>query len=122
MSNKILVKVGSLDLTPYISSYKPEYNVLVADTGRSALGNLRIQVVNRKVKLNITLRPLSQSELTPIFAALEPFAKLTVEYWDVKSGTQKTIFCYPSTLSPDMYWNYQQNAFYKDLSFSLIEL
>jgi len=122
MSNKILVKVGSLDLTPYLMDYKTDYNVLVADTGRNAAGNLRLQVINRKAKLNIRFRPLNEDEMKTILLAIKPFTGLSVQFWDVEQKAQRTITCYTNTASPDMYWNKGENALYKDMSLALIEL
>lgn len=122
MTTKVLVKVGATNLTPYLKGYTVDYNVLVADTGRNARGNLRLQVINRKAKLNLVFRPMNEEEMSIVLLAIKAFSPLTVEYWDVESQTQKTAQMYPNTASPNMYWNAAENALYQDLSLNLIEL
>ena len=42
--------VNSLDMSPFLSKLKPEYNVLVSDkSGRNARGNTTIDIVNKKL-------------------------------------------------------------------------
>lgn len=126
MADKILVKIGSVDLSPYIKTYKVDYNVLVRDDGRNAAGNATINIVNRKYKINTVLRPLTEAEMTILLDAIQPFV-MSVQFWDTKTKTQLTRTMYVNTASPDMYWNKQvsagvQEALYNDLPLNWIEL
>ena len=121
MSNKILLRVGSTNLTEYVKSYQVDYNVLVKDEGRNARGNLTLSVLNRKAKVNIVFRPLNEAEMATILSAVEGFV-LSVQFWDPQTETQKTKTMYVNTASPNMYSNRAESALYNDLSLNFIEL
>lgn len=121
MPSKILVKIGSTDLTSYIKSYQLDYNVLVKDEGRNARGNLTLSVLNRKAKVNVVFRPLNETEMALVLTTIKGFV-MNVEFWDTETQTQKTKQMYVNTASPDMYSNRAQKALYNDLSLNFIEL
>lgn len=119
--SKILLKIGATDLTPFIKKYKVDYNVLVKDDGRNAAGNAIINIVNRKVKLNCTFRPMSDSAMQNLLALVEPFV-VSVYYWDTKTGSQLTKTMYISTPSPDFYNNANNNGLFNDFDLNFIEV
>ena len=119
--SKILAKIGSFDLTPFIKSYQLDYNVLVKDEGRNARGNLTLTVLNRKAKVNLVFRPLNETEMKNILVAIQPFV-FTVEYWDAQTQTQKTASMYVNTASPNFYTNAGEVGIFNDMSLNFIEL
>jgi hypothetical protein len=121
MSNKILLKVGSTDLTQYLKSYQVDYNVLVKDEGRSARGNLSLSILNRKAKVNVVFRPLNETEMALVLGVAHAFV-MNVQYWDTRTQTQRTVQMYVNTPTPNMYSNRAEKALYNDLSLAFIEL
>ena len=119
--SKILLKIGATDLTPLLKKYQVDYNVLVKDDGRNAAGNAIINIVNRKVKLNCTFRPMSDSEMHSLMALVEPFV-VSVYYWDTKTETQLTKTMYINTPSTDFYSNANNSGLFNDFSLNFIEV
>ena len=119
--SKILLQIGTTDLTPYIKSYKIDYNVLVKDDGRNASGNATINIINRKSKLNVVFRPTSEAEMATILAAIGSFV-VSVNHWDVKSQSQLTKTMYVNTPSPDFYTNRNETGLFNELPLNFIEL
>jgi len=121
MSNKILLKAGDTDLTPYIKSYQLDYNVLVKDEGRNARGNLSLSILNRKAKVNVVFRPLNEEEMALVLGVAHAFV-MDIQYWDSRTEAQRTAKMYVNTASPNMYSNRNETALYNDLSLNFIEL
>ena len=119
--SKIYVKVGAVDLSPYIKSFKADYNTLVKDDGRNARGTAIINIVNKKMKLNVVFRPTSEAEMSIILNAIEPFV-VSVQYWDVKSQSQIIKSMYINTPSPDFYTDKPSGAVFNEMSLNFIEL
>lgn len=119
--SKILLEIGVTNLTPFIKSYKLDYNVLVKDDRQNASGNATINIINRKTKIGIVLRPTSEEEMTTILAAIDGFV-VSVNHWDTKTQSQMTKLMFVNAPSPDFYTNRNEVGLFNDLSLNFVEL
>lgn len=119
--SKILIKIGSADLTPYIKSYAVNYNVLIKENGTNARGDTTINLKSRKSKLNVTFRPTSEAEMAIILAAINPCV-VNTEHWDTKTQTQLTKTMFVNSPTTDFYTNRYEVGLFNELSLEFVEL
>ena len=116
-----VLKINNTDVSDLVKSLKPSYETLVSDnSGRNANGDTVIDIVNRKVKLNVTFRPMDDTEMANLLAAIEDYV-INVTYRDPKTNSNKTISCYHGTPEPDYYF-INSRVFYKDMQLNFIQL
>lgn len=84
-----LLKINTIDLTPYISEYKVERPKLVTDAGRNLKGDLRASFLGIYPKINLTFKALTESETSTVVGLLDN-ASFTVNWWDPGSQTYKS--------------------------------
>lgn len=114
--------VNSLDMSPFLSKLKPEYNVLVSDkSGRNARGNTTIDIVNKKTKLNCTFISMTQTDMQAFLTAIEDYV-YSLTYTDSKTNANKTITVYNGVASPEYYWYTENEVRYLAIEMSFIEL
>ena len=119
MSNLIL---NGTDVTHLVKGLKIGYETLVSeDSGRNAKGDTVIDVVNRKVKVYASFRPMNGSEMVSLLSAIEPYV-ISVQYLDSKTNALKTIQCYHGTPEPEYYWTLKNQVLYKAFDLNFIEL
>lgn len=117
-----ILKIGNTDVSHLVSDLKIGYETLVSeDSGRNANGDTVLDIVNRKVKLYVSFRPMNQSEMSTLLSAISDYV-VNVTYLDSKTGGLGTITCYHGTPEPEYYWVLDGVTFYKDFSFNFIEL
>ena len=115
-------KVNNQDFSHLVSGLKTGYEVLVSDnSGRNAAGDSVIDVVNRKVKLYITLRHTLQDEMESFLNAIAGFI-VSATYLDPKTNTLKTITAYTGTAEPEYYTIQDGSIIYKPMNLNFIEL
>ena len=87
--------IGSVDMTPYVAygGFKwQRYDVESPDAGRSLDGLMHRGRVSTKIKLEITCRPLTATELSTVLNAILP-EYVTVTYSDPMYGSvTKTMY------------------------------
>lgn len=118
--------VNNTDLSPYINSltidHEPIWNT---DAGRTITARYVGRIIARKWKLNLTTKPLSQSESAKIGSLLKKGEFVTVKFInpDSATGAVKTTDMYvsPSSYSVYSYADEVSRARYKELAFNLIE-
>lgn len=116
------LKIGDVDFSGIVSALKVGYQVLLGDTsGRNARGDNYVDIVNRKKKLSVTIRPTTQAEMAALLTAIEPYV-VSVTYLDAETQAMKTIQAYPSTAEPEYYRIIDGNTRFKPLSLSLVEM
>lgn len=120
----MIFEVGGVNLLPYveINGFKWSENDLDgSDSGRTLDGIMHRGRVAIKKKLEITCRPLLQSEAQILYNAISP-EYVTVTYSDPKDGTLvKTM--YNSTRNGAILVLYDDGtAKWDGISFSLIEV
>lgn len=119
MSNLIL---NGTDVSHLVKGLKIGYETLVSeDSGRNAKGDTVIDVINRKVKLYVTFRPMNESEMSSLLSAISPYV-ITAQYFDSKYNSLSSITCYTGTPEPEYYWIRNDSIFYKEFSLNFIEL
>lgn len=94
----MLLKIGDLDVTQWLTSFEVEYEVLLSEkgTGRNARGNTVIDIVNRKDKLICTFGPMMGDELKAFLAAIEDYV-LDITFQNPKTQEEKNIQAYIGT-------------------------
>lgn len=117
-----ILKIGDVDFSHLINTYKVGYNVLLSDkSGRNAKGNTTIDIINRKTKIECGFIPMNSDELKSLLAAIEPYA-VDVTYLDSKTNTEKTMKAYCSTAEPEYYRTIDGNILTKPMNINFIEL
>ena len=114
--------VNGYDLSNFVKSLKIGYETLVSDnSGRNANGDTVIDVINTKVKLYVTFRPMDAGEMKFVLDSINDFV-VSVTYRDAKTNTEKTINCYTSTPEPDYYFINRYRVLYKEMNLNFIQL
>jgi hypothetical protein len=91
------------------------------DSGRNANGDTVLDIINRKVKLYVTFRPMDGTDMAKLLATFSSFV-IPVSYRDSKSNTTKTITCYTGTPEPEYYWILDNQVLYKEMNLNFIEM
>ena len=114
--------INGTDVSDLVKSLKVGYETLVSDnSGRNANGDTVIDVINKKVKLQVVFRPMESDDMTELLAAIENYV-VDVTYRDVKTNSNKTITCYTGTPEPDYYFIHDNRVLYKEMSLNFIQL
>ena len=115
-----VLKIGSYDASDLVSGLKVGYETLVSDSsGRNANGDTVLDVINMKVKLYVTLRHTTFSEMQRFLAAIANY-QVSVSYLDPRDNSMHTIDAYTGTPEPE-YFNITKTVF-KPLSLNFIQL
>jgi 5'-3' exonuclease len=118
----MILKINDIDFSNLVKSLKVGYETLVSDnSGRNANGDTVIDIINKKVKLQVVFRPMEQADMKKLLAAIENYV-VSVSYRDAKSNGSKNITCYTGTPEPDYYFILENRVWYKELSLNFIEL
>ena len=116
------LKINNTDVSDLVKSMKISYETLVSDnSGRNANGDTVIDVINRKVKLQIVFRAMESDEMMRLLGAIANYV-VNVTYLDAKTNSNKTINCYTGTPEPDYYFILNDRVLYKELSLNFIQL
>ena len=116
-------RVNGVDLLPYVAENGirwTRFDVEAPDTGRTLDGVMHRGRVAKKVRLDITCRPLLSSEAAIVLAAIEP-EYVTVQYVDPMDGLAlKTMYSNNIPVTCAMAYE-DGDAVWRDLSFPLVE-
>ena len=105
-----------------VKSLKVGYETLVADnSGRNANGDTVLDIINRKVKLYVSFRPMDGGDMASLLSTFSGYV-IPVTYRDSKTNSLKTITCYTGTPEPDYYWILGNEVLYKQLDLNFIEM
>jgi hypothetical protein len=116
------LSINGTDVSHLVKSLRVGYETLVADnSGRNANGDTVLDIVNRKVKLYVTFRPMDGTDMAGLLATFSSFV-IPVTYMDSKTNTLKTIKCYTGTPEPDYYWILGDQVLYKEMNLNFIEM
>lgn len=114
--------IENTDVSDLVKSLKVSYETLVSDnSGRNANGDTVIDVVNKKVKIQVTFRAMESDDMVKLLSAIENYV-IDVTYRDVKTNSNKTITCYTGTPEPDYYFIHDNRVLYKEMSLNFIQL
>lgn len=125
--SKVFLKIGSTEfigeLTP--NAIAPSIEI-IKNEERSVSGKMNVDIVARKVKLQISWSYVSNNDIGKIISIANSMAPVKVEYYDANDTTvvkdnKKTITAYPSNitysplfLSDELKW--------RDVSLEMIEM
>lgn len=114
--------INGTDVSHLVRGLKIGYETLVSeDSGRNAAGDTVLDIINRKVKLYVTFRPMDGSEMSSLLSAISDYV-VNVSFRDSKTNALRTITCYNGTPEPEYYWIQGNDVLYKEFSFNFIEL
>ena len=114
--------VKGKDFSHIVSGLKIGYETLVSDSsGRNAAGNTTIDIINRKIKVYVTLRHTTGAEMTEFLNYIADYV-VNVSYRDPETNSLKTINCYTGTPEPEYYTIQGSHIIYKPLTLNFIEL
>ena len=116
------LNINGTDVSHLVKNLKVGYETLVADnSGRNANGDTVLDIINRKVKLYVTFRPMDDSDMSHLLASFADYV-IPVSYRDSKSNTINTITCYTGTPEPEYYWILNNQVLYKEMQLNFIEM
>lgn len=114
-------KINGTDFSHLVSSMKVGFETLVSsDTGRNANGDTVIDIVNRKIKVYVGFRHMTDTEMNGLLAAIADYV-VNVSFLDPKTGTLTTINTYTGTPEPE-YYTISDKTIFKPMSLNFIEL
>lgn len=115
------LKVNGTDYSDLVSGLKIGYETLVSDnSGRNAAGNTVIDVINRKIKVYVTLRHTTDTEMNSFLKSIKNYV-VDITFLDPETKTLKTINAYTGTPEPE-YYTISDKTIYKPMSLNFIEL
>lgn len=96
--------INGTDVSDLVQGLKVGYETLVSeDSGRNANGDTVVDVINKKVKLYVSYRPMDGSQMNKLMRAIEPYV-VDVTYRDPATNAFRTIQVYHGTPEVDYYW------------------
>jgi hypothetical protein len=114
--------INDIDFSHLVSGLKVGYETLVSDTsGRNAAGNTVIDIINRKVKLYVTIRHTTDTEMQAFLDAIKDYVVI-VAYRNPETNELGLATCYTGTPEPEYYTIQPNNVIYKPMSLNFIEL
>lgn len=118
-----IFKIGDTDFSGYVSGLKVGMETLLSEeSGRNASGNTVVDIIARKEKLYVTLRPLTESEMNTFLTAIADYV-VTISYRHPKTNQMRTgVQCYVGTPEPEYYWMANGSALYKPMQINFIEM
>jgi hypothetical protein len=115
------LKVNDTDISHLVKGLKIGYETLLAETsGRNANGDTVIDIINRKVKVYVTFRPMFDHEMLEFLNLIQDYV-VSLSFRDSKTNQLTTITCYTGTPEPE-YYHIGDEVIYKDFSLNFIEL
>lgn len=114
-------KINNKDFSFLVSGLKIGYETLVSDnSGRNAAGDTVIDVINKKLKVYVTLRHTTDDEMQDFLKALEDYV-VSVSFLNPTTNSMASITAYTSTPEPE-YYTISNKTIYKPMSINFIEL
>lgn len=115
------LKVNGTDISHLVKGLKIGYETLVAETsGRNANGDMTVDVINSKVKVYATFRPMFDYEMVELMTLIRDYV-VSVSFRDSRTNALATATCYTSTPEPE-YYRIGDQVVYKDFTLNFIEL
>lgn len=116
------LSINGTDVSHLVKGLKVGYETLVAEnSGRNANGDTVLDVINRKVKLYVSFRPMDEGDMKSLLSTFADYV-IPVSYRDSKTNSVKTITCYTGTPEPEYYWILDNQVLYKEMNLNFIEM
>lgn len=114
--------INGVDVSHLVKSLKVGYETLVADnSGRNANGDTVLDIINHKVKLYVSFRPMDGVEMERLLSSFSEYV-IPISYRDSRTNSINTITCYTGTPEPDYYWIHGNQVLYKQMNLNFIEM
>lgn len=114
--------INDIDYSHLVSGLKVGYETLVSDdSGRNAAGDTVIDVINKKVKVYVTLRHTTEPEMRDFLTTIENYV-IQIGFLNPKTNALQLITCYTSTPEPEYYTIQANTTIYKPMNINFIEL
>lgn len=114
-------KINDTDFSHLVSGLKVGYETLVSEnSGRNANGDTVIDVINRKIKVYITFRHTTNSEMAELLAAIDDYV-VSVSFLNPQTNALSSITAYTGTPEPE-YYTISDKTIYKPMNLNFIEL
>ena len=115
-------KINGQDFSYLVSGMKVGYEVLVSDnSGRNAAGDTVIDVINRKVKVYLTLRHTTAREMKEFLGAINDYV-VNVSVLNPETGELTTFQTYIGTPEPEYYTIQAHTTIFKPMTLNFVEL
>lgn len=115
------LKINNTDISHLVKGLKIGYETLLAEnSGRNANGDTVIDIINNKVKIYTTFRPMFDNEMLEFLDLIRDFV-VEVSYRDSRTNQLTTVTCYTGTPEPE-YYHIGNEVIYKEFSLNFIEL
>ena len=115
-------KINGSDFSSLVSGMKVGYEVLVSDnSGRNAAGDTVIDIINRKYKVYITFRHMTDEEMNGLMNAIKPYV-VEISFRDPETKALTTINTYTGTPEPEYYTIQSDLVIYKPMNLNFIQL
>ena len=115
-----MIKINNVKI-PVPSSYAPSI-MDITKAERNSKGDMQIDLINKKYKLELSWNFLEQDDMTALLNALEANVTFQVEFIDPKSGKPKTATFYKGDRSMGILDFINGAARWKDIKVNLIEV
>lgn len=113
--------INDTDFSHLVSGMKVGYETLVSeDSGRNAAGDTVLDIINKKIKVYLTLRHTTNDEMKQFLGAIEDYV-VNVSFLDPTKKTITTFTAYTGTPEPE-YYTISDKTIFKPLSLNFIEL
>lgn len=113
--------INNTDISHLVKGLKIGYETLVSDnSGRNANGDTVIDVINRKVKIYVYFRPMTNVEMYEFLNLIGDYV-VEVSFLDGKTRALKTATCYTGTPEPE-YLMINNRIIFKEFNLNFIEL
>ena len=114
-------KINNTDFSSLVSGMKVGYETLVSsESGRNANGDTVIDIVNKKIKVYLTLRHTTKEEMAAFMEAMEPYV-IEVSFLDPRTNEITTYTAYTGTPEPE-YYTISDRTIFKPMNINFIEL
>lgn len=114
--------INNKDFSHLVSGLKVGYETLVSDkSGRNAAGDTVIDIVNRKIKVYVTLRHTTDTEMDSFLDAIRDYV-VTVKFLNPETKALTTITTYTGTPEPEYYTIQSGTVIFKPMNLNFIEL
>jgi hypothetical protein len=113
--------INNTDISHLVKGLKVGYETLVSeDSGRNANGDTVVDIINRKVKIYVSFRPMTNAEMYTLLNAISGYV-VNVSYLDPKTRATKTVQCYTGTPNPE-YMMINSRIIFKEFNLNFIEM
>lgn len=113
--------INGTDISHLVKGLKIGYETLVSDnSGRNANGDTVIDVINKKVKVYVSFRPMTNSEMYTLLNLIEGYV-VEVSFLDARTRALQTATCYTGTPNPE-YLMINDRVYFKEFDLNFIEL